>query len=247
MVTIDRQFRGPEQSANGGYACGAVAADLPHPVEVTLFAPPALERDLHVTRSGSNVAVHDDGDLVAAARSVGDLPQPIAAPSYDDALRAASEFDEENYAAGHPYPGCFTCGPHRHAGDGLRIFPGALRAGACIWPWTADEAFADGAGLLPERLVWAALDCPAGLAWLTAEPDLGAIVLGRMTARIEAAVPVGEPLVVAGWTDHAEGRKRGAGSGIWARGGQLLAASYTTWFVLTEEQRVAFGAAAPPR
>jgi hypothetical protein len=242
-LRIERQFRGPQQSANGGYACGVAAAGLPQPVEVTLHAPPPLERELLVERSGTEVRLHDAGELVVAARSVSDLPPVPVGPSYDDAQRAAAEFDEATYATSHPYPGCFTCGPHRLEGDGLRIFPGALEPGVCAWPWTPDVAFADEGGLLPDRLVWAALDCPSGQAWLTAETDLGAIVLGRMTARIDAPVPVGEPVVVAGWTDGADGRKRHAGAGIWTPAGELLAASYTTWFVLTEEQRVAFGAA----
>ena len=46
-VMIPRRFNGPPDSGNGGYSCGVVAALLDAPaVEVTLRAPPPLEREL---------------------------------------------------------------------------------------------------------------------------------------------------------------------------------------------------------
>ena len=42
-LTIDRRYRGPLTSANGGYACGRLAAYVDaHEVEVTLRLPPPL-------------------------------------------------------------------------------------------------------------------------------------------------------------------------------------------------------------
>jgi len=43
-VTIDRRFRGPSDSGNGGYVCGVVAALVGGPAEVTLRSPPPLDR-----------------------------------------------------------------------------------------------------------------------------------------------------------------------------------------------------------
>ena len=45
-VTIDRRFRGPLRSANGGYACGLLGSRVGPAAEVTLRLPPPLERPL---------------------------------------------------------------------------------------------------------------------------------------------------------------------------------------------------------
>ena len=55
-VVIERRFRGPPESANGGYACGLVAGLLGGVAEVTLRLPPPLDRELDVVRA--------DGELV---------------------------------------------------------------------------------------------------------------------------------------------------------------------------------------
>ncbi len=48
-ITFERRFRGPLTSANGGYACGRLAAFVDDAdVEVTLRRPPPLERPLAV-------------------------------------------------------------------------------------------------------------------------------------------------------------------------------------------------------
>ena len=41
-LLIDELFRGPESSANGGYACGRIADLAAEPVRVTLRLPPPL-------------------------------------------------------------------------------------------------------------------------------------------------------------------------------------------------------------
>ena len=220
---IARQFRGPEQSGNGGYACGLAATGLPQPVEVTLHAPPPLDRHLVVTRSGTEARVHHDGDLIAAARSVGDVPAPAAAPSYGDALRAAGTFDESSYAATHPYPGCFTCGPHRREGDGLRIFAGPVD-GRDVFaaPWTAPAGVA-------APLVWAALDCPGAIA--VGFPDRGETLLGRFAARVDRVPSDGEECVVVSWPLGEDGRKLYAGTALFSDAGEPLAVARATWIV----------------
>jgi hypothetical protein len=66
-ITIGRRCRGPEQSANGGYASCRIAAFVDAPaVEVTLRLPPPLETPLRVER-GAAVRVLRDDDLVAEA------------------------------------------------------------------------------------------------------------------------------------------------------------------------------------
>jgi hypothetical protein len=47
-IVIDRRFRGPPESGNGGYTCGLVAGRVDGPAEVTLRLPPPLEEPLTV-------------------------------------------------------------------------------------------------------------------------------------------------------------------------------------------------------
>src|SRR5687767_3790647 len=119
QVVIDRRFRGPPESANGGYACGVVAAHLePSPaVEVTLRAPPALDRPLTVEVRDRGARLLDGADLVAegepAAAPQVEPPGPISLEEAERA-RAGSPMQHQ-----HPYPSCFVCSPARD--DGLRV------------------------------------------------------------------------------------------------------------------------------
>lgn len=47
-VVIDRRFQGPPTSGNGGYVCGVVAGHIEGSAEITLRAPPPLDRPLDV-------------------------------------------------------------------------------------------------------------------------------------------------------------------------------------------------------
>ncbi len=115
------------------------------------------------------------------------------------------------------------------------------RPGLFAWPWTPDPSTTvDGAVSTP--VMWAALDCPGGTAWLSG-PDVGAIVLGRLTAQVHRRPEPGQSLVVVGWRGDRQERRLGAGSAVWSESGALLAAGMATWIVLTPEQAAAFGAA----
>ena len=72
------RFNGPPGSANGGYACGVIAQQVPsHLVEVTLRRPPPLDTTLFVERAAQQYSVHlDNGDVIAVAEPVG---EPITA------------------------------------------------------------------------------------------------------------------------------------------------------------------------
>lgn len=243
-VTIPAQYCGPPASGNGGYSCGVLAREFGHnPAEVSLLAPPPLDRPLAVQMDVAQARLLDDGTVVAIARR-SEAPEDGPLVSAAQAAQAASSFDADEYAAHHAYPTCFTCGPGRAEGNGLRLWPGRTSTpGLIAWPWTPHESTSDGTGIVDLAITWAALDCPSGLAWLTADDDLGPVVLGRLNAVIYRRPAVGEPVVVTGWKKEASGRKRTAGSAIRTADGELLAAADATWVVLTEEQRAAFNAA----
>jgi hypothetical protein len=246
-LVIEERFCGPPDSGNGGYVCGTVASALGgSDVEVTLMAPPPLRRPLTLEhQEGADEAKLLDGDVViAVARTAPPVELPHDAPpllSFDDAVDAASAFDTDEYRSAHEFPRCFTCGPDRHEDDGLRIFPAATdRPDRVVWPWTPPASLFD-AGTVDGRLLWAALDCPSGLAWIRQDPEMGAVVLGRMATTIHRSPVPGERLVVTGWSEEPDGRKRPARSAIHTDGGEVLGTSRATWVVLTEEQRSAFG------
>ena len=246
-VTIDRRYCGPPDSGNGGYSCGTIAAALGDgPVEVTLRSPPPLDTPLELVDTGEEEVTASSGDgVVGVARRVDlDIDVPTF-PGLAEAHRAAAAFDVDEYAATHPFPTCFTCGPARREGDGLRCFPApSVRNDVTVvWPWTPGLDVAGDDGAVSAEVVWAALDCLSGLSWYADGGEEGAIVLGRMAVDLRRRPAPDEQLVVGGWTMDADGRKRHAGSALWAADGEVLACSRTTWFVLTEDQAAAFGSA----
>jgi len=54
-VMIEQRFCGPPRSANGGYVCGLVASYIEGSAEVTLMAPPPLNRRLDIVVSEAGV------------------------------------------------------------------------------------------------------------------------------------------------------------------------------------------------
>lgn len=223
---IERRFRGPPESGNGGYSCGVVAEGVSGVAMVTLRLPPPLDRPLTLISDGEQSTLTDGDSIVGeAARSTLDLEVPEA-PGLESAMKAARGYAGFDF---HPFPGCFVCGPERAPGDGLRIFPGRVGASDIVAaPWTPDESLRGADGTVDRRYVWAALDCPSYFGLPTAPLAL----LGRLTASIEALPEVGEPLVAIGWPIDAEGRKHFAGSALANPDGEVLARAAATWIEL---------------
>jgi hypothetical protein len=254
-VTIPGRFNGPPQSANGGYACGVTACLLidchaaSPATTVTLHRPPPVERSLRVERGHEWVGLYDGDDLVSEARPAADAaldtPAGVSAKvSPEIARRVSRQFDAVTYRSEHVFPTCFTCGPERAEGDGLRIFPAPADQDRALvmWPWTPDASVAGEDGLVDPPVVWASLDCPSGFARFGSTDDaLVAAVLGRMTVEVRRRPRAGEPLVVAGWAISDDGRKLLTGSGLWSADSELLAQNRAVWIVLSEEQQRAFG------
>jgi hypothetical protein len=133
------------------------------------------------------------------------------------------------------FPACFVCGTGRQLGDGLRIFPGPV-AGRPLWaaPWTPDPSVTDASGRVWPEVVWAALDCPSGIAAAEAA-DLGqdtAILLGQMTASLAVLPAAGDQYRVIAWPGERDGRKLTAGSALLGPGGQVLAAARAVWLTV---------------
>lgn len=241
---IPTRFNGPPGSGNGGYCCGLVAAHLgAGPARVRLRLPPPLERPLQLRREqGSALLV--DGDAVVAEASPtsldADVPEPV---DHSAAVAALEAFDVDGYGAAHAFATCFTCGPGRAPGDGLRIFPAVVadRPELAVSPWSPHPSFADADGFIRDEILWAALDCPSGLVWITRDPATGPAVLGELAVDISRRVVAEEPLVVTAWQAGAQGRKRTSGSALWDAEGSLVAHAEATWIVLDESHHRSFG------
>jgi hypothetical protein len=217
QVVIDRKFRGPTDSANGGYTCGLLASFMHGPAEVTLRLPPPLERPLAVATDG-RVELRDGDAVVAEALSAElelDIPDPI--PFGEAAAAELPEGDRES-----AFPECFVCGWARE--DGMRIYPGPVegrKVFAATWIPHDD--------LISSEFVWAALDCPGAYALHFGQR--GNPVLGRLTARVERLPHPAERCVVMAWPLGEEGRKLYAGTAVFGEDGRTLGAARATWIV----------------
>lgn len=225
-VHVQRRFRGPPTSGNGGYVAGLAAEWIDGPAEVALLAPIPLEVPLHRHREGAEVSLAANGTTYIRARSLAepiqlDLPAP---PVEAEIEAAAVAFPGPG---GHPIPGCFVCGTERAPGDGLCLFAGeSPHRDVAVAEWTPDEELAGEDGHVDPRFLWAALDCPSyfGLG----EPRPLAL-LARMSASIERPVTPGERLRVTGWALEREGRKHHAATVIHDESDKVVALARTLW------------------
>jgi hypothetical protein len=234
-LTVPERFRGPEQSANGGYMCGRVAGYLDGPVTVTLRQPPPLATPMTVEADADgSLRIGYDGTLVAeAAAAAGGLA--VSVPEAPSPAEARAAQGRSSYYQNPMFPTCFVCGPQRGPGDGLRIFPGPV-PGRGLWtaPWTPDASVASSGRSVRPEIVWSALDCPSGIAAAEAAEvgDDTAILLGRMTATVADLPVVGDEYQVLAWPIEQDGRKLTAGSALVGPGGEVLASAWALWLTV---------------
>ncbi|MDP9441235.1 MAG: hypothetical protein M3P34_03430, partial [Actinomycetota bacterium] len=112
-------------------------------------------------------------------------------------------------------------------------------AGLTACRWRPDAGLADPAHnrdvephCVDAKYVWAALDCPGG--WtndLLGRP----MVLGRMTAAVDAVPEAGDDCLVMGRLLETEGRKSFTATTVYDSDGRVLARAMATWFVVDPE------------
>jgi hypothetical protein len=130
--------------------------------------------------------------------------------------------------ARHPFSQCYVCGAGRH--DGLGMHFGDLRGHSDMTAalLVADETVPhDASGHLAPEIAWGALDCPSYVPalWHADFPSM----LAWMQAEVREPIPVGEPIVAAGWHLRAEGRKHYTASALLDADGRLLARATHLW------------------
>lgn len=234
VLTVARRFNGPPASGNGGYVAGLLAQQVPSAsATVTLRLPPPLDRELRVLRDESDVTgLYDDTALVAEATpadtATGHVFSPIDPVPYDVAAETSAAFLAARRE--HPFPECFVCGTGRAEGDGMRLFPGLLpqRPGTTACAWVPDASLAGPDGLrVRSEFVWAALDCPG--AWTVLGTETPALLLGRITARVDALPYLGERCVVMGHLLGRDGRKVHTATTLYDGDGRIAGHAEAVW------------------
>lgn len=227
-VTIDRRFRGPVASGNGGVSAGLAAAALSGSVAVRLHIPPPVDVPL---------TIHEDEDVVTVLRGetivmdcrAAEVPigLPVTGRDLEEVLAATFDRGPGEVPQDHAAPECFVCGPRD---DGLRVFVRNL-PGTEAWSttWSPDESVAPDGQHAARHVLWGVLDCPAGMAVLRGPVD-GDLpffpALARLTARIDHDIPVGERVAVLAWPTSEDERRANAGTAIVGGDGTVLAMAY---------------------
>ena len=229
-ISVAAQFRGPPNSVNGGYACGMMGRLIGGPFTAVLRAPPPLDTPMSLIQSADGVRLESEaGDLIGNARpaEAATIPEPPPPPSLAAAIAASPGFPGFH----RPFhPVCFCCGDRVDEGVGLRVFTGQLAgaaAGVVAGPWTPNPVFADGEGLVPAEVIWAALDCPGSVSWVVSGGGGG--LLGTMTGELIRRPGAGETCIVLAWPIERSGRKMTSGAALFTAAGELLAKSHQVW------------------
>jgi hypothetical protein len=244
VIIVSKRFCGPPNSGNGGYVSGRLARHIKGSAEITLRAPPPLDKQLDAVATDDGSWELRDGATVVATGQPASLELAhLEKASFDEAQ--AAELLTPVKPHEHLLPTCFVCGPARAEGDGLRLFAGPLarqsRTGsvALAAAWIPDPNLSAEDGLVAPEFLWSALDCPSGYASSydgeSRSFDLAPILLGRMSARIETRPRPGERCVITSWPIGRDGRKRFAEAAAYGEAGTLLATARTTWIAVDRQ------------
>ncbi len=237
-LLIPGRYNGPPASGNGGWVAGMLARRLgTAAADVSLRAPPPLDVPLAVQRASDDAAtlqLRDGETLLAEARPIDAALDGLAVPT-PPSLQAAQAAGVAGRlrARRHldtPYARCFGCGILRD--DGLRIAPGLVGDdGIVATDWVPADTLDDGTGAVSQEVAWAALDCPAGIAWGMRLRDAPPMMTARIAACVDARIAIGAPHIVIGWPIARDGRKLHAGTAVLDAHGRVCARSRQLWLL----------------
>jgi hypothetical protein len=228
-LSISPRFRGPPDSANGGYVAGLLAGYAPTPLEVRLRQPPPFDVPLAVFDVGEGaLELRDEARVLASARPTDLALELPPSPSFAAASAAAGRYAGHDQ---HPSPGCFVCGPARADGDGLKLCTGPLgesHAAAALFaaPWIPDASLSGTRRAVRPEFMAAALDCPG---YFAVSADAKLRLVGSMSLAILREVEVGERCVVLAWHLDGAGRRLRAATALYNEAGRCCAWAVASW------------------
>ena len=226
-VTISKKFMGPPGMANGGYVAGLMARPFAGAVTVRLHRPVPLERPLAL-HNGNGWQLTEGEALIASARADTFALNLPDLPAFAEVAAVATGYAD---ASQHPFQHCFVCGPSRKPHDGLCIFPTRLPGRNMVAAlWQPYPTLAAETGFVQTQYLWAALDCPGGIATIGNEPR--PLVLGQISGELYGRVRADEKVMVLGWPIEANGRKHTVGTALLAESGILLGKALAIWLEL---------------
>ena len=237
LLQIDPRHNGPRTSGNGGWVAGALARRLGAPVvSVALRAPVPLGRPLPLHRLAGGGLALQDGDLLVAEAAAATLQLDVPAVPTDEVAEAAGVAARLRHVQRGPqdaYAQCFVCGFARP--DGLGVIVGPVGDdGLMASTWVPPAALAGPDGMVSAEATWAALDCPAGMAWSHRLGRSAAIMTARITATIHRPLAPAKRYRVLAWPLHRDGRKLHAGTAIVDADGAVRAWSQQLWLLPRE-------------
>lgn len=234
-LCVDPRHNGPRTSGNGGWVAGALARRLGAPVvTVALRAPVPLGRPLPLRPQAGGGLALCDGDTVVADAAVATLQLDLPAAPADEVAEAAgvaARLRHQQRGPGDPYAHCFVCGFNRPDGLGVIVGPVDEVSGLMATTWVPPATLAGADGTLPPEVTWAALDCPAGMAWSHRLGRGAQIMTVRMTAAINHPLVAGARYRVLAWPLQRDGRKLHAGTAIVDADGAVRARSQQLWLL----------------
>ena len=241
-IIIDKRFCGPPNSGNGGYVCGRLARHISGGAEVTLRAPPPLDKSLDAAATADGTwELRDGAKVVATGRAASVELARVETASLQEAR--AAELLALFKPHEHPLPNCFVCGPARAKGDGLRIFAGPLgrhghlpfsrRAGRRIQIWPPRMAssrpnFSGPRSIAPPALPAIAISRAAPSTRRRSCSD------GCQHGSKPGPAPATRCIITA-WPTGRDGRKRMAEAALHDEAGKLLAVASTTWIAVERD------------
>ncbi|MFF7099168.1 hypothetical protein ACFY9X_03140 [Streptomyces nigra] len=225
---VPELYSGYPGVAFGGYVAGVLArASGAGTVRVDFRGPVPVQVPVRLAGDGHGGAELGEPERpLATARPAGLTLDAPKAPSWEEASAASDRFRAD------PPSGvvdCFGCGL-RSADRGLRVYcspvPGRDLVGTA---WTPSATFAGPDGLLPEALVWGALDCPGHWAGRFLGTQQPGAVTAALTGTILRPVVAGEPHVSYAWLLSESGRKHTMGVALATAEGEVCALSEALW------------------
>ncbi|WP_067541955.1 PaaI family thioesterase [Nocardia crassostreae] len=229
QLIIPEHIHGYPDIAFGGYVAGLLAAHASaETVRVDFRRVVNVGKPVRLATAGDHAALTSlDGTVLIEAAPSALTLDPPPAPSWEVAKSAT---ETALTSPKRQITDCYGRGVACPPGRGLRLFPWSTPEHDLIAAaWTPDPNLADASGELPPEVVWAALDCPGGIAaWVQSDMGQGAFT-AALTATQLRPVLAGAEHISHAWAIHHDGRKHTVGVALSTADGELCALAEALW------------------